>query len=142
HILGGSTDTVTALRAIRAASHALIVLKRGAQGCVCYAAEIPDELTEGFVGPAFGVDVFNILGAGDAFMAGFLSGWLKGAPLRDFCVFGNACGALVVSRHGCAPAMPPSEELQFFPQDSHRPRRLREHKPLEDLHWSTARHGT
>jgi 5-dehydro-2-deoxygluconokinase len=73
-------------------------------------------------------------------MAGFLSGWLKGAPLQDCCELANACGALVVSRHGCAPAMPTSQELRQFLADRQRPYRLREHNPLEDLHWSTTRH--
>jgi 5-dehydro-2-deoxygluconokinase len=139
HILGGSTDTVSALRAIRSASRAVIVLKRGADGCICYDGTIPDNLLDGLCGPAFKVEVFNILGAGDGFMAGFLSGWLKGAPLPECCELGNACGALVVSRHGCAPAMPTSQELRHFLGDPHRPYRLREHPQLENLHWSTAR---
>jgi len=140
HILGGSTDTLSALRAIRSATAALIVLKRGAQGCVCYEGAIPENPLGGLHGPAFEVEVFNILGAGDGFMAGFLSGWLKGAPLQECCEAANACGALVVSRHGCAPAMPTSKELQHFLADRQRPYRLRGHKPLDDLHWSTTRH--
>ena len=139
HILGGNTDTLAALRAIRAATQALIVLKLGADGCICYEGDIPDHVNGGLLGPAFKVEVFNILGAGDAFMAGFLSGWLKGMPLRECCDRANACGALVVSRHGCAPAMPSTQELLQFMSDQHRPFRLREHAPLENLHWSTTK---
>ncbi len=72
-------------------------------------------------------------------MAGFLSGWLKGAPLEKCCELANACGALVVSRHGCAPAMPSSEELQQFLTDRRNPHRPRASRSLEDLHWSTTR---
>lgn len=140
HILGGSTDTRTALRAIRQRTAALIVLKRGADGCVCYPAAIPDDLDQGVVGAGFRVEVFNVLGAGDSFMAGFLRGWLTGAPLETCCAYANACGAIVVSRHGCAPAMPSWEELQSFLAEASHVFRLREDAALEHLHWSTTRH--
>jgi 5-dehydro-2-deoxygluconokinase len=55
-----------------------------------------------------------VLGAGDAFAAGFLCAWLADAPLEDCARTANACGALVVSRHGCAPAMPTPAELDYF----------------------------
>jgi len=75
HILGGTTDTVAALRAIRARSDALLVCKLGAKGCVAFPGAVPDSLDDGIVGRGFAIDVFNVLGAGDAFMAGFLRGW-------------------------------------------------------------------
>jgi len=140
HILGGSTDTVAALRAIRKKSGALIVLKRGADGCVCFEGEIPDDLNHGVSGPGFRIEVFNVLGAGDSFMAGFLRGWLKDEPLETCCAYGNACGAIVVSRHGCAPAMPTWEELQQFLATNDRPFRLREDAALEHIHWATTRY--
>jgi 5-dehydro-2-deoxygluconokinase len=141
HILGGVTDTLAALRAIRVRTAALIVLKRGAGGCICFEGAIPDELDQGVVGPGFRVEVFNVLGAGDSFMAGFLRGWLTGAPLATCCAYANACGAIVVSRHGCAPAMPSWEELNAFLEERDRPYRLREDAALEHLHWSTTRHS-
>ena len=139
HILGGSTDTIAALRAIRASTGALLVCKRGAQGCAAFPDAIPDSLDDGVVGAGFAVDVFNVLGAGDAFMAGFLRGWLRGAPLEECCAWANACGAIVVSRHGCSPAMPTWEELQAFLHGGPRPFRLRDDAALEHLHWSTTR---
>ena len=39
-------------------------------------------LEDGVVGPGFEVEVFNVLGAGDAFMSGFLRGWLRDLPLE------------------------------------------------------------
>ena len=139
HILGGSTDTVAALRAIRAQTPALLVCKRGALGCTAFPAAIPDSLDQGVVGRGFEVEVFNVLGAGDAFMAGFLRGWLRGEPLPRCCEYGNACGAIVVSRHGCAPAMPTWDELQLFLDGSTRPFRLRDDGELEHLHWAATR---
>jgi 5-dehydro-2-deoxygluconokinase len=60
------------------------------------------------------VEVLNVLGAGDAFLAGLLAGWLEGRSLPDAASMGNACGALVVSRHGCTPAMPSRVELEEY----------------------------
>src|SRR5208337_2998897 len=85
------------------------------------------------------IEVFNVLGAGDAFMSGFLRGWLRDAALETCCDYANACGALVVSRHGCAPAMPTWPELEYFLAKPDRPRRLREDADLEHLHWATTR---
>lgn len=141
HILGGSTDTIAALRAIREKTTALLVCKRGAQGCSAFPGAIPNSLDEGVVGQGFSVEVFNVLGAGDAFMAGFLRGWLRDEPLETACGYANACGAIVVSRHGCSPAMPTWEELQEFLDDSPRPFRLRDDAGLEHLHWASTRNG-
>src|SRR5690606_20612611 len=141
HILGGSTDTLAALREIRARTPALLVCKRGPLGCVAFPGAIPDALDDGIVGRGFEVEVFNVLGAGDAFMAGFLRGWLRGEPLEDACSYANACGAIVVSRHGCSPAMPTWDELRQFLDAEARPFRLREDAALEQTHWATTRSG-
>ena len=142
HILGGSTDTVAALEAIRTRTDALLVCKRGADGCVAFAADVPGTLEAGLVAPGYPVEVLNVLGAGDAFMAGFLRGWLRGEPLEQCCRWANACGALVVSRHGCAPAMPTWAELDYFLSLEQRPYRLRDEAHLEHLHWVAARNNT
>src|ERR1044072_8038212 len=108
-------------------------------GCSSFPGDIPDSLDDGVVGPGFPVEVFNVLGAGDAFMAGFLRGWLKGAPLETCCEYGNACGAIVVSRHGCAPAMAPWTAVEDFRRKRDPPFRLREDAELEHIHWATTR---
>jgi len=141
HILGGTTDTIAALRAVRKKSEALIVCKLGAQGCVAFSGVIPDRIEDGGVIGGFPVDVFNVLGAGDAFMAGFLRGWLKNESVERCCTLGNASGAIVVSRHGCAPAMPTWAEMEYFLSMKQRPHRLREDKQLEHLHWAGCRRG-
>jgi 5-dehydro-2-deoxygluconokinase len=138
-IAGGSTDTLEALRNVRERSGATIVLKVGAMGAVVFPAEIPDSIEEGVRVPGFPVEVFNSVGAGDAFMSGFLSGWLRDEPLEECLRLGNACGAIVVSRHGCSPATPTGEELEYFLALEERPRRLRDDKWLEHLHRVTTR---
>jgi 5-dehydro-2-deoxygluconokinase len=139
HIAGGSTDTVTALRQIRAISPALIVLKRGPRGAAAFPEAIPDDLDDAITAPGFPIDVYNVLGAGDAFLAGFLRGYLKGETLETALRFGNAAGAIVVSRHGCAPAMPTSPELQHFLERGSSCRALRLDPVLNHIHWSTTR---
>ena len=138
-IAGGSIDTRTALRQLRAATAATIVMKQGPMGCTVFAGEIGDDLEHGIVGPGFPVEVFNVLGAGDAFMAGFLRGWLRGEPTDRCAAYANACGALVVSRHGCAPAMPSWIELQHFLAHGSRERAVRFDVELEHLHRATTR---
>ena len=62
----------------------------------------------------FPIKVLNILGAGDAFASGFLRGWLRGEKLETCALWGNANGALTVTRHGCSPSMASFPELQFL----------------------------
>ena len=114
HIAGGSTDTITALKTIRALSDATILLKLGPQGCTVFDAAIPDSTEAFFVYQGFQVEVLNVLGAGDAFLSGFLRGWLRDDSIAQACQYANACGALVVSRHGCAPAIPTEVELFHY----------------------------
>jgi 5-dehydro-2-deoxygluconokinase len=139
HIAGGDTDNLSALRCIRSLTEALIVMKRGPMGCVAYPGAITDVEASGLTGPGFPVEVFNVLGAGDAFMAGLLRGWVRGEPLADALRYANACGAMVVSRHGCAPAMPSWIELTHFLAQGSSHSRLREDLALEQLHRSTTR---
>ncbi|MEH3046945.1 bifunctional 5-dehydro-2-deoxygluconokinase/5-dehydro-2-deoxyphosphogluconate aldolase [Sphingomonas adhaesiva] len=139
HILGGATDTVAALRAIRQRTPATIVVKRGVRGCTIVDGEVPARLDDALTVPGHHVEMFNALGAGDAFMAGFLRGWLRGAALETAGAWGNACGALVVSRHGCAPAMPGWEEMRTFMAATDRPYRVRDDQRLERQHRAVER---
>jgi 5-dehydro-2-deoxygluconokinase len=140
-ILGGAADTVAALKNIRVRTSATLVCKRGAQGCVVFPGSVPDDIEKGIVAPGFPVEVYNVLGAGDAFMGGFLRGWLREQPIEECCRLGNACGAIVVSRHGCAPAMPTWPELELFFAARELKFRLREDTQLEHVHWATTRAG-
>ena len=141
HIAGGTTDTVAALRAVRAVSSATLVCKRGPMGAVAFEGAIPDSLGDGQTGPGFPIEVFNVLGAGDGFMSGLLKGWLDGEDWPTALTYANACGAFAVSRHGCAPAYPSWEELRFFLKRGVQERALRKDTVLENVHWSTNRKG-
>ncbi|MEY4696785.1 MAG: 5-dehydro-2-deoxygluconokinase, partial [Pseudomonadota bacterium] len=141
HIAGGSTDTIEALRAVRAVSRATLVCKRGPMGAAAFTGAIPDSLDQGEAGPGFPIEVFNVLGAGDGFMSGLIKGWLDGEPWPVTLKYANACGAFAVSRHGCTPAYPSWEELQFFLKRGVVNRALRKDAALEQVHWATNRHN-
>jgi 5-dehydro-2-deoxygluconokinase len=110
-------------------------------GCVVFPDAIPASIEEGVKGPGFPVEVFNTLGAGDGFMSGFLRGFLRDQPLEECARFGNACGAIVVSRHGCCPASPSWVELQHFLDHGSPHFRLREDPVLNHIHRATTRTG-
>ena len=141
HIAGGSTNTIEALRAVRGVSAATLVCKRGAAGAVAFTGDIPDSLDAGEAGPGFPIEVFNVLGAGDGFMSGLLKGWLGGETWPVALKYANACGAFAVSRHGCTPAYPSWEELQFFFKRGITRPDLRNDAELEQVHWATNRAG-
>ncbi len=67
-----------------------------------------------FDAPGFPVEVANILGAGDAFASGALYGFVQGWDWYKAARLGNACGAIVVTRHGCANFMPTYDEVMAF----------------------------
>jgi len=138
-IAGGEMDTRTALVRIRQLSAAPIVMKRGPQGCVVFDGAIPENLEDGIIGRGFPVEVFNIVGAGDGFMSGFLSGWLRDATWDECCRRGNACGALVVSRHGCSPASPTGKELSWYLENAADSAALHDNRALESIHRATTR---
>ena len=141
HIAGGSTDTIQALRAVRKVSGATLVCKRGPMGASAFVGDIPDSLDDGQTGPGFPIEVFNVLGAGDGFMSGLLKGWLDGEDWPTALKYANACGAFAVSRHGCTPAYPSWEELQFFFERGIVRPDLRNDVDLEQVHWATNRAG-
>jgi len=139
HIAGGSTDTITALKCIRELSNACIVLKLGALGCTVLEGAIPETMDDFDLFTGVRVDVLNVLGAGDAFMSGFLRGWLRNKDYETCCTYANACGALVVSRHGCAPAIPSAEELDYYIANADQIPRPDQDSELNYLHRVTTR---
>ena len=137
-IASGESDLLTALKAVRSLSPATIVLKRGPMGCIVYDGAIT-ELEAGVVGRGFPIEVYNVLGAGDAFMSGFLRGWLRGEPHATSATWANASGALTVSRLLCSPEIPTFDELQFFVRQGSPYRALRKDEALNHVHWATTR---
>ena len=138
NIAGGSTEIMSSLRAVRAVTRAVLVVKRGPLGCAVIEGAIPRSLDDAFNGRGITVEVLNVLGAGDAFSSGFLSGWVRGEDYAACTRYANACGALVVSRHGCAPAMPTRVELDYYLAHSELIPRPDQDATLNRLHRVTA----
>ena len=86
-----------------------IVLKRGERGVTVFTPE-GDSLDV----PGFSVEVLNTVGAGDAFASGLLYSRHQGWEWQKAARFANACGAIVVTRHGCSAAMPTLLEVNEF----------------------------
>ena len=86
-----------------------LVVKRGAQGATVHLRT--GEVTEV---TGFPVEIYNVLGAGDAFASGFIYGRLNGWDWFKSARMGNACGAIVVTRHGCANFMGYEDEVLEF----------------------------
>ena len=80
-----------------------------------------------------------MLGAGDAFMSGFLRGWLRDEPLETCCAYANANGAFAVSRLLCSAEYPTWAELSRFLERGSPHRALRRDETLNHIHWATTR---
>ena len=138
-IAGGEDTPLEALRSIRRHSKSVIVMKRGPMGCIVFEGAIPDDIEQGIKGPGFPVEVSNVLGAGDAFMAGFLRGWLRDEPIETCCALANAGGAFAVSRLLCSAEYPTFAEMTHFITKGASSRAVRNDATLNHLHWSTTR---
>lgn len=90
-----------------------LLQKLGAEGLRIHIKQ-PTGAVEQVECPGFPVEVYNILGAGDAFAAGFLFGYLRGRSWYEAGRLATACGAIVVTKHGCANFMPFEDELMAF----------------------------
>ncbi|MDE2397365.1 MAG: 5-dehydro-2-deoxygluconokinase [Burkholderiales bacterium] len=107
-------DLLASLRGVREVTPAAMVVKLGAKGCCFIDGAVPARLDDAPTAVGERIEVFNVLGAGDAFAAGLMTGLLRGQGFLDAAKFANACGAIVVSRHACAPAMPTPAELEHW----------------------------
>ncbi|BDB24512.1 5-dehydro-2-deoxygluconokinase [Cupriavidus sp. P-10] len=121
-IAGGSDDLMTSLSQVRTCTSATLVVKRGPLGCTIVQGDIPARIDDALTVHGERVEVLNVLGAGDAFASGLLSGLLRGNGWSESAAIANACGAIVVSRHGCAPAMPTPAELEHWFSGNRHPR--------------------
>jgi len=115
-------DLVASLRRVREVTTAALVVKRGPQGCAYIEGDVPPRIEDALTVQGERVEVLNVLGAGDAFLAGLMSGLLRGQGFEQAAKVANACGAIVVSRHACAPAMPTPQELAHWLSGTRHPK--------------------
>ncbi len=102
-----------AIQTLLALGPKVLAQKRGSTGATVHLASNDGASTQLDV-PGFPVEVSNILGAGDAFASGFLYGFVKGWDWYKATRLANACGAILVTKHGCANFMPTYDEVMAF----------------------------
>jgi 5-dehydro-2-deoxygluconokinase len=105
-------DVEAAIPALIEMGPRAVVEKIGAEGARLHEREEGSITTTN--APGFPVEIVNVLGAGDAFGAGFIHGMVNDWDLARAARFGNACGAIVVTRHGCSSFMPTMFEVTDF----------------------------
>jgi 2-dehydro-3-deoxygluconokinase len=103
-----ATDVDTAAQQIVAAGTDTVVVKRGAAGATAYSSSGKVNV------PARRVPVVDVVGAGDAFVAGYLSGRLDGRDLAACLERGVVLGAFAVSRVGDWEGLPSRAELHLL----------------------------
>ncbi|MCP4167380.1 MAG: 5-dehydro-2-deoxygluconokinase [Chloroflexi bacterium] len=108
-----SGDVETAIDRLLALGPRAVLHKIGEEGVRIHLREKDGSRIQIDV-PGFPVEIYNILGAGDAFAAGFLYGHVRGLGLYKSARMGNACGAIAVTKHGCANFMPMLPEVESF----------------------------
>ena len=101
-------DVEGAIAAVKGSTSAPVVIKRGARGATLVQGASRTDIAP------FPIEVLNVLGAGDAFASGLIAGIRRGWPLERAIRMGNATGAIVVTRHGCANFMPTDAEVESF----------------------------
>ncbi len=109
-ILAGSRNGEALAKNLSQQEGRIVVYKQGEKGCTTFTKG------QSFETPVFTVEAIKPTGAGDGFMGGFISGLVAGAPLQDAVLRGAATAAIVVTRVGCAPAMPDASEVKRFMQ--------------------------
>ncbi|VAW30800.1 5-keto-2-deoxygluconokinase / uncharacterized domain [hydrothermal vent metagenome] len=100
------------IQALLACGPTALIVKRGAEGASIFLNN-----GQSLDAPGFPVEIYNVLGAGDAFASGFIYGTVKGWDWVKSARMGNACGAIVVTRHGCANFMGYEDEVLQFIED-------------------------
>ncbi len=105
---GGKEKGLAKARELVRGGAAFVVYKMGENGAITLASHA--EFRTGI----YPVEALKPTGAGDAFMGGLIASLADGHDLHDAVLRGSASAAMVVSRVGCAPAMPTTAQLEEF----------------------------
>ncbi len=95
-------------RSLAHGTASIVIYKMGEKGAITITPE--EEFRTGI----YPAEVLKPTGAGDSFMGGFIASVANGFSLKDSVLRGSACASIVVSRVGCAPAMPTIAELEEY----------------------------
>ena len=84
----------------------MIVVKMGDKG------SFVTQINESQFIKAFDVSCIDTTGAGDAFNAGFLFGYLKGEDIKTMAIMGNYVASRCVTEHGATDGLPDIQNLE------------------------------
>jgi ribokinase len=101
-----STDPRAAAEALRAGGVKAVVITLGGAGCL-----VVDDRGASTI-PAYGVEVVDTVGAGDAFSAALAVGLSEGCPLREAAAWASAAAAIAVTKPGAQGALPHRSEIE------------------------------
>ena len=104
--LTGKTNPADAARVFQSMGCGSVVVKLGAKGCLV----LTDENCT--THPAYPARVVDTTGAGDAFVAAFIAGLVKGLPMETCARLGNAAGSVCVTVIGANGALQNFEQLE------------------------------
>lgn len=107
-LLHPDADPAAAAARLTDAGCGQVVLKRGPDGAAVHAR---GEVVEH---PGFVIDPVDTVGAGDAFVAGYLSATLAGRDAASSLRWANACGAIACLGPGDWESAPTAREVQRF----------------------------
>ena len=107
-LAGEGGDPKLTARSLASSGASFVVLKKGAAGSITFTGD--EEVETG----VFRVAVKKPFGAGDSFLGGLVAALVRGWSLGKALKWGSAAAAIVVSRRGCASAMPSFEEVKLM----------------------------
>jgi 5-dehydro-2-deoxygluconokinase len=105
-LLAESDDAEKQIESVLAAGPKILVQKLGARGVAAHTA------TTKYFDASRSDELVCAIGGGDGFASGFLYALYCGYDLARALAYGNAAGAVVVSRVSCSAAMPRLEEIE------------------------------
>jgi 2-dehydro-3-deoxygluconokinase len=109
-IVTGTVDPLESALALEALGPRQVLIKLGADGCLARIDGVTHEL------PAPLVTVLDTVGAGDAFVAGYLAELITGAPVAQRLATAIAAGAWAVTVSGDWEGMPDRRALDLLEQ--------------------------
>jgi ribokinase len=107
-LLTGCAAAGDAARRLMASGVRSVIVTMGEGGVLVVEDETATHL------PAHRVSVVDTTAAGDAFVGAFAVALAEGRTVREAAAWGNAAGALAVTRAGAQPSLPARAELERF----------------------------
>ena len=107
-LLTGCASAGDAARRLMASGVCSVIVTMGEGGVLIAEGETATLL------PAHQVSVLDTTAAGDAFVGAFAVALAEGRTVREAAAWGNAAGALAVTRAGAQPSLPARAELERF----------------------------